>query len=283
MNTISAAVCARMLLMSWALLLSAQAAERSFTGDDTDFANPDRGLFVPIDPWGLSNRWLQTSDLSGLRDQGISLVRRIYTLREWRDSALPASFLADFSDECALLRSAGMRMVLRFSYNWTSEDGTQDLSSRPDASRARIEAHLTQLQGVLAANVDVISHLQAGFVGHYGEWHASTNGLINNTTLAMNSDGAAVQAAILAAVPVERMVCVLTRTGISASSGQRPCRRLRPSRAAIALVWAFTTTPSVGTIAGTLVVFTTTPRAPLWPQRVATSSWVAKWRRSITT
>lgn len=184
------------------------AAEVLYKGDETDFANPDRGLYAPIDPWGLENRWLQADDLSGLRAEGISLLRRIYTLREWRDRDLPTSFLDAIAAECEMVRASGLRLVIRFSYNWTSEDGTEALSSRPDASRSRIEAHLKQLQPVFHANYDVISHLQAGFVGHYGEWHASTHGLIDNNTLALTADGAAVLTAILAALPAERMVCV---------------------------------------------------------------------------
>src|SRR5699024_7204160 len=49
--------------------------------------------------------------------------------------------------------------------------------SEPDASEARVLAHIAQLEPLLRAHEDVIALVQAGFIGAWGEWHTSTHGL----------------------------------------------------------------------------------------------------------
>ena len=70
------------------------------------------------------------------------------------------------------LRGAGLKAILRFQYN----DGPYPIPD-PDASKATILNHLIQLKPVFQENADVIAVLQAGFIGAWGEWHTSTNGL----------------------------------------------------------------------------------------------------------
>jgi hypothetical protein len=67
-----------------------------------------------------------------------------------------------------LVRDRGMKVVLRFAYN---DDGTDD------APLASVMQHIGQLKPLMQAKSDVIAVLQAGFMGRWGEWHHSENGL----------------------------------------------------------------------------------------------------------
>ena len=60
--------------------------------------------------------------------------------------------------------------------------------------------HIEQLEPILADHYDVITTLQAGFIGLWGEWHGSTN------DLASPENKRLITSALLDALPVERMV-----------------------------------------------------------------------------
>ncbi len=159
--------------------------------DGRDLANPERGLFAWED--------LQTGDLVAVRASGMTLVFQNARLDAFRDGPLPAAFLAGLDAGFDRARAAGLKVVLRFAYN----DGPWP-NSAPDASKARILEHLGQLAPLFARHEDVLLVLQAGFVGAWGEWHTSTNGLDNPT------DGGEIVRAILAALPVSRFTQLRT-------------------------------------------------------------------------
>ena len=112
--------------------------------------------------------------------------------------------LNDISNDFAAARSLQIKLVPRFAYNWVGQNG----SGSADAPQAVIVNHISQLAPILAANEDVIAYLEAGFIGQWGEWHDSTNGLTtagnNNATAAMS----AILNAELAALPADRMIAV---------------------------------------------------------------------------
>jgi hypothetical protein len=163
----------------------------TFTELAGEAPGPERGFFSYIDLLDDSD------DLSWVVDEGHTLAYAGVRLDAWADADLPASLLADLGAGFGRVRDAGLEVVLRFDYN----DGP---TGAPDASLARIEGHLAQLSPVLADNADVIALLQAGFIGTWGEWHDSTNGL--DTT----ANRAAVLAAVLDALPQDRMTAVRT-------------------------------------------------------------------------
>ena len=149
-----------------------------------DIANPERGFY-------LRYELARAGDASWVRSAGYTLAIGMVDLRAYRDSDLPASLLAQVNAGFAQARAAGIKIVLRFAYND---------SFGPDASRARVLGHIAQLAPVMQANEDVIAVVQAGFVGAWGEWHSSTNGL---TAPDARHD---IIAALLAAVPGSRSV-----------------------------------------------------------------------------
>jgi hypothetical protein len=159
-----------------------------FEATDDDFLNPERGFYGGIDLVG-------SHGIDGIRPDGMTLAYDGVRLDAYRDSALDADFLASLDDGFASARAAGIEVVLRFVYN----DGPD-----ADASKAQILGHLEQLAPVLADNADVIAVMQAGFIGAWGEWHDSTNGLDNAADRAEILDG------ILRALPDSRMTQVRT-------------------------------------------------------------------------
>ncbi len=162
-----------------------------FRGTEAAVANPERGFHKGVSVAdSASGSTTSVSQMSSYYDAGIRLARMYVRLDDYRNSPIPDALLDDLDDVFANARSAGIKLIPRFSYNF---------GSAPDATVDRIEQHLEQLTPVLRANSNVISVLQAGFIGAWGEWHSSSNGLTNP------SDRARVRNALLQALPTHRM------------------------------------------------------------------------------
>ncbi len=165
----------------------APMVELGFTPTDALFPNPERGYYRNLN--------LLTGDPGSIRSAGYSLAIAVVRLDAYRDSSLPQSFLDQLSAGFARVRDSGIKIILRFSYN---------ASFSEDASLSRILGHIGQLRPLLQDNADVIAVMQAGFIGAWGEWHSSTNGLDND------SDRRAVLDALLEALPASRFIQVRT-------------------------------------------------------------------------
>ena len=95
------------------------------------------------------------------------------------------------------IRDGGVKAIVRFAYNQGPFPDTE-----PDASKTQILRHIEQLTPLLQNNADVIAWLEAGFIGAWGEWHTSTNGLDNL------ADKQEILFALLKALPEMRTVQV---------------------------------------------------------------------------
>ncbi|MDR2836016.1 MAG: DUF4832 domain-containing protein [Bacteroidales bacterium] len=149
-----------------------------YENSDSLFPNPERGLVQPYDRlldvnWegNFENWWL-----NDYRNINYSLIYRCYYLNNFRDTLIHTTALQRIEEDFATLRECGFKVVLRFAYTWENSD------SEPDASLEIILQHLDQLEPLLQQNSDVIAVLQAGFIGPWGEWHSSYNGLNNATS-----------------------------------------------------------------------------------------------------
>jgi len=131
----------------------------TFSPSDEDFVNPERGFHA--------DRPLPAADINDYRGQGLSLVRSYVVLDRTAD-AIPAGFLSDLTASLGRVRDRGLKVVIRFAYG---------LTAGPDAPLDRVLSHISQVTPILQANSDVILVLQAGFIGQWGEWHDSTNGI----------------------------------------------------------------------------------------------------------
>lgn len=140
---------------------------KAFTLSTESFLNPERG-WMQGDGFSLS----PTEDLTSIRGAGYSVIYGKVRLDAYRTTkTLPAKFFTDLSGGFAKVRAAKLKVVLRFVYNEPNEGSTDD------APLDVVLAHIGQLGDVVAANADVITVWQAGFIGRWGEWHHSTNGL----------------------------------------------------------------------------------------------------------
>ncbi len=169
------------------------AATTTYTASNEIFANPDRGFYSRIDLMNdpASNTWSHAKAAGNVLH---SYVR----LDPYRTTAIPQSFLDTLEQRLAKVRDLGFKIIPRFAYNhgpWPN--------CEPDASEAQIKAHLQQLAPLLARNADVLTSVEAGFIGCWGEWHTSTNGLETNNQAKTN-----IWDAILDAVPVSRQVAL---------------------------------------------------------------------------
>ncbi|MEM8907877.1 MAG: DUF4874 domain-containing protein, partial [Bacteroidota bacterium] len=141
----------------------------SYTPSSLPIANPERGWFFSIGAW--SNNELQpfpsAAELQDMRNGAdkITLVRRYYLLDDFIDGPIDQSLLNEFQANCNDLRAAGFKLIPRFSYNWSYS------LPQLDATVSRTYEHLAQLKPYFEQNKDVIAHVEAGLVGHFGEWH----------------------------------------------------------------------------------------------------------------
>lgn len=168
-----------------------------------DFPNPERGFFVQgaydqKQGWGLEPKTVE--QLKRIRDENYSLLRMYYILEPWRESALPSDLLKRIELDFSRAREAGIKMIPRFAYNF---------GMFADAKQSQVLAHLTQLAPVLRKNADVIAFMEAGFVGAWGEWHSSTNGLMNPDG-SVNEASSAIIKKELSILPRSRTIAVRT-------------------------------------------------------------------------
>ena len=155
-----------------------------YTVDTSNFPNPERGWYIPT-----------SSDYGSVYSAGDTLAMYYVRLDSYRDQALPSSFLDGLKSNFASARSAGVKLVLRFTYNF---------GYNSDAPLNIVLQQIAQLKPILTQYSDVIAVMQAGFIGAWGEWHDSTNGL---TTLTNRSK---IANAILDALPTTRMIEIRT-------------------------------------------------------------------------
>lgn len=138
----------------------------SFQPVQSDVLNPERGFRYSLD------RLDPQTDYSTYRSLGTSLVYSYVRLDDYRTREIPPEFLERLDASFAAIRKGGIKVVLRFSYNFGPYP-----NSEPDAPLKWILRHIQQLTPVLRKNADVIAWLHAGFIGAWGEWHSSTHGL----------------------------------------------------------------------------------------------------------
>jgi hypothetical protein len=156
---------------------------------DESFLNPERGFYANLD-------LVEDRDYGWVRERGFTLAHAYVRLDDYRERELDAALLEAIAEGFGEARAAGIKVVLRFSYNFGPYP-----DSEPDASKDRILGHIEQLEPLLQDHADVIAVLQAGFIGAWGEWHTSTNGLLDDP-----QDKFDILEALLDALPASRAV-----------------------------------------------------------------------------
>ncbi len=168
----------------------------TFVPSNEDFANPERGFMkqasvFPDEPLSLNKvNVLQASD---------SLVWIYFRLDNYRTRVLDQNALNTIRTVFSTARSRGLKLVIRFVYN-PGPGSTSDANlANPDAPLDLVLQHISQVKPILQENSDVIAVMQAGFVGHWGEWHSTKY-------LHPLESRKAIVDTLLAALPQDRMI-----------------------------------------------------------------------------
>lgn len=139
-----------------------------YTPSEEVFTNPERGF---IHTWSVFSEGepVDSASLENLKTENVSLVLRLYYLDKFRETELSEAQLNLIRTDFQRFREVGIKCVLRFAYT-NEQEGS-------DAPLTIIETHLDQLQPIFNENADIIAFVQAGFIGAWGEWYYSSNGL----------------------------------------------------------------------------------------------------------
>lgn len=132
------------------------------------FPNPERGFYKQLN----NTVALSETTLRNYRKENLSLILRLYYLKEFRNAPISNEVLAQMNRDMEVFRKSGLKAIVRFAYSEAIDE--------PDAPLATILQHLDQLKPVLEQNKDVIAVLQAGFIGAWGEGYYTTNNLNND-------------------------------------------------------------------------------------------------------
>jgi len=165
-----------------------QNQTQTYAPSSAEIPNPERGFFDEVDFSEEDLNWY--AELSGN-----TLARLPARLDEYRNRDLPQEYLQALDSYFELGRAAGIKFILRFSYN----DGPYP-NSEPDAPLEQVLRHIEQLAPILQKNVDEIAWFEAGFIGAWGEWHTSTNGLDSSQNRVIIRD------ALFAQFPANRFI-----------------------------------------------------------------------------
>ena len=165
------------------LVLPVQAsAQESITviydADSANFPNPERGWFHTIAPDfhnDVMGEPLTPAQLAGYRSENLSLVRRYYLIKDFIDSPISQSYLDNYLiNDLNACRQAGLKLIPRFTYIYNRDIHNED------APIDRVLQHIEQLRPIFQQHWDALFFVEAGFVGAWGEWHGTTNNLVND-------------------------------------------------------------------------------------------------------
>ncbi|MES1221504.1 MAG: DUF4832 domain-containing protein [Bacteroidota bacterium] len=212
--------------------LAAQQSKMVYKESSEDFANPERGFYIPLDAY--AHKFIPLDETKLIKDRtemqkhgsasyGIysTLLYRGYVLDTFVNKPLSNDFLVGLENDFSIIRKAGVKMIIRFAY--TNKVHSGDCPDKEkicppygDASKEVMLGHIAQLKPVLQKNADVIAVMQEGLIGIWGENYytdhfgdASENGagkILDNNW----NDRHDLLKAILDALPNDRMVQVRT-------------------------------------------------------------------------
>ena len=171
------------------MCLTAQTSTVNYTSSTEDIVNPDRGFYHPSITFASAHSPLVASDLISKRttyftpwqanyDVRTSLVFRYFVLDDFINAPISTAYLNLIEADFNTARTAGVKLVIRFSYiNSTTDDpNNPNCTICPpygDADKARILGHIAQLKDLLHTHGDILSAVQMGFIGIWGEQYYS--------------------------------------------------------------------------------------------------------------
>lgn len=179
----------------------------NYTGSASIIANPERGLqkySITASDYatniGASN--LSVATLRNWKNgpDKVTVVYRHFLMDAFMGADINSTFLNNIQGDLNNIRTAGLKVIVRFSYSKSIDDSPQQ------PSKALILKHISQLSSLINENKDIIFSLQAGFIGTWGEWYYTnstefgTEGAISKEQWANRKE---VLDALLAAAPFD--------------------------------------------------------------------------------
>jgi hypothetical protein len=158
----------------------AVSVSNTFSPNDTTISTSEGA------PYGFCNFWASTAASCTRQSNfgyGPTKVMQVYICLsgEVTTSAcsqqpavtgpLSPGMLQDIETRLAGYDSTGMRLLLRFTYNF-GPIGPIAMDAPIDV----ISTHIDQVAPIVLRHSDLVFALEAGFIGTWGEWHDSTNG-----------------------------------------------------------------------------------------------------------
>ncbi len=176
---------------AWSPAPTQKVLEITYIESPDDFPNPERGFY--------HHRSLTESQDFDLRGENITLVFGRIRADSFRYKPFSEEFLQSIQKGFDEARKYGIKVIPRVTYNFGQHPGNKARYG-DDAPKHIVMTHISQLKPLWIKNKDVINVVDAGFIGGWGEWHTSANGL---DSLPNMRD---ILFAILDAVPKDRMV-----------------------------------------------------------------------------
>jgi len=202
------------LLLMLLYTVVAHSQTQSYTSSSEIISNPERGWykFSRANSIGTFS-FLSQSSLTSMRvNEKITLMLRIYDLGAFKTTPISQTFLDNIQTDFKALRAAGVKCVLRFRYSESDDI---------EAPKALLLSHIDQLKVITIPNQDVISCVEAGFIGQYGEWYYSSNYGTSSLTSQNIADRKEIGLKILELAP-DRMVAFRTPTFQTLVGGTTP-------------------------------------------------------------
>jgi hypothetical protein len=162
-------------LMLFTITVKAQVVNYNQHYDD--ITNPERGYYYHSTSWStepgvtFNYQTIEPYEVGDCNTGNMSLIQRIIRLDSYKFTAtIPQGFLDKITADFGILRAAGLKCILRFSYsNYYPLTSSQVY----EPSLNVLLGHINQLKTITMANEDVFSSMEAGFIGNYGEWYNS--------------------------------------------------------------------------------------------------------------
>lgn len=178
-----------------------------FKEDESNFCNPERGLYVPnimtFRGGNIPKLPTQTS-LGNIRNSGKTLTLSEFYLMDFVFKDLSSELLKFVADNFEAHRKAGVKAVVRFAYS----DGMAVTDKPWDAPVEQTLRHVEQLKPIFQEYADVIYVLQYGFVGSWGEGYYTDYYGMNPVTDEDYASRRNLMNALLDAVPSTRQIAV---------------------------------------------------------------------------
>lgn len=181
--------------------------EYTYEEDDSNFCNPERGLYAPTIKylrWGKIPEPSSTAALRNLRKSGKTFSYsefycHDYVFKDFDEPALQL-FRAQFENH----RKSGVKTIVRFAYS----DGMEQKDKPWDAPCEQTLRHVEQLAPIFKEYEDVIYVVQYGFVGSWGEGYYTDYYGMDPKTDEDYMSRRTLMKALLKAVPDGRQVAV---------------------------------------------------------------------------